>query len=163
MKLRSFILVCCMVIVPGLAMFSHHLPDVRWPTAGAAAGPNAAVPADGRSSGGSQIATSQAATATDAGERGTTVQPAVSPPPPAGAADAAVRAAHDRLLSLGAKGIECQPAPAAGGLVLGSCRVAVDVSGQLHRLFQAEAADAAAALQALADDVAAWRQRTAMR
>jgi hypothetical protein len=38
----------------------------------------------------------------------------------------------------------------------------VDPTGQLQRLFQAAAADAATALDALAEDVTAWRQRTGM-
>jgi hypothetical protein len=76
--------------------------------------------------------------------------------------DDAFRAAHGRLVALGMTEIECRPTPAAGGMVLCSGRVAVDATGQLQRLFQAAAPDAATALDALAEDVTAWRQRTGM-
>lgn len=175
MRVRSFILVCCMVVVPALAMFLHHVPPLSWPRnlwprtvastphAPGATGDAAPAPA-GQEPGGGTPSTSAIPDrgAADAGP----VSIGATRPPASRAAfpedDDAFRAAHGRLVALGMTGIECQPAPAADGMVLCSGRVAVDATGQLQRLFQAAAGDAATALEALAEDVTAWRQRSGM-
>jgi len=174
MRFRSFILVCCMVVVPALAMFLHHMPTlprpqnawgrtVGWandsPNAAGHEATTAAVPEVG---GGSGRTSAIPAGAADVGPAsiGTTRQAPSRVPGPE--SDDAFRAAHGRLVALGMTEIECRPTPAAGGMVLCSGRVAVDATGQLQRLFQAAAADAATALDALAEDVTAWRQRTGM-
>lgn len=175
MRIRSFILVGCMVVVPALAMFLHHLPALSWPknvwprtvasaeqppgTTGEAAPALAVRAADAGSAPTAAIPAVRAAgvgTASDAATR----QPMSRTPGPVN--DDAIRVAHGRLAALGMTGIECQPAPAPGGMVLCSGRVAVDATGQLQRLFQAAAADAATALDALAEDVTAWRRRSGM-
>lgn len=174
MKIRSILLVACIVVVPLIAMFSHRVPPaaraavgeflrdvVRGgkavPRATAAApvaqtvtAPGSAQPAPGSA----QIAPGSA-------------QPTPVAPPPEAAAHvvpvAAVAPAADsgdallqRLRSLGAVAIDCRPLPGPGGYVA-SCRVAVDGAGQLERLFQATGASAAAAAENLHRDVVAWR------
>jgi hypothetical protein len=169
-----------MVVVPALAMFLHHVPAVRWPKTWAAAAVSTPADSGGAAAnaaasaaplGGDDGADSAAAgaprtTAIGDGADGpgpvaiaATHQPA---PRVSGPENDAIRAAHGRLAALGVTGIECQPALAAGGSVLCSCRVAVDASGQLQRLFQATASDAATALETLAEDVTAWRQSSGM-
>lgn len=174
MKVRSFILVCCMVIVPALAMFSQHLPVARvrnmlTRTSNPTAPDASREPArSGESSPGAPAATAVAGSAVAPAAEVSRGGGAAGPPLDAGVvrqprpappvdADTVTRAARDRLVALGATGIECQPAGGAGGSVLCSCRVAVDASGQLQRLFQAAATDPATGLAALADDVTAWR------
>lgn len=151
MRVRSLLLGVCMVVVPALALFSHHVP----PEVAAAV----RALASGRSpawSGGAP----RAAAGADAA--------AVSPPPPAEApatvsapAESGRRVIEARLLELGATAIECQPLPGAAGTLLASCRVAADASGQLQRLFQAVGPEPTAALDTLRADVEAWRRRTA--
>lgn len=177
MKLRSFILVSCMVIVPALAMFSHHLPPLRWPSAWGMTAesprlPDAPVTApaasagdavDGGAAGGSSVAAGPGSATADRAAANDVAVAVTAPPRPVAPApgfdpDDATSAARGRLAALGAIGIECQPAP--GGMVLGSCRVAVDASGQLQRLFQAAAPDSATAFDSLANEVTAWRRRT---
>jgi hypothetical protein len=58
--------------------------------------------------------------------------------------------------------IECRPLPGGTGH-LASCRVPVDAEGQLQRVFQAQAADADAALRGLNAAVAAWLRAVASR
>jgi|688.fasta_scaffold21195_7 hypothetical protein len=169
MKLRSFILVCCMVIVPGLAMFSHHLPAATWRSLWLAAaatvasvdrgvadqaapGPAPEVPeaTGSRRPVADQSGIAHAVTEHSVGEQA---------PRSGGDPDAPRRTALGRLAELGATMIDCQPPAAGGGPVIGSCRVPVEPSGQLQRLFQVSAPDATTALEALADDVSAWRRR----
>jgi hypothetical protein len=157
-----------MVVVPALALFSHHVPP----------GLTAAV----------REAVSRQTAAWSGRQEAAAVprEPAVAPPadtpapPPAGAAvpsppqavagatqpvpagsTAARRTVEDRLLELGATAIECQPMPGGSGALVASCRVAVDASGQLQRVFQAGGPDPTAALERLFVDVQAWRQRAA--
>jgi hypothetical protein len=162
-----------MVVVPLLAMFSHHLPpnlaaqarQTLWDPLAARAGwqtaqkPHSSPPAP--------------------------AEPAAAPPPLAAIAvpePASPRAAEpmlpapafaptdafdrrgleDRLVQLGATSIGCQPLPGGSGTVA-SCRVAVDPAGELQRVFQATGSDAAAALGQLVAEVEAWKQRTATR
>ena len=169
MKLRSALLVLCMLVVPGVAMFSHRIPvgmrtAVReavgrgvawWQGPSEAAGPSvaAAVPASG----------------------GMTSPPAAQPPPVvAKAVIVAVgpspgqsaqprRDLERRLEELGGMSFECRPMQGLDGMHVASCRVALDASGQLMRVFQASGADADNATRALVSDVAAWKQRMALR
>lgn len=175
MKARSFILVACMVIVPALAMFSHHLPASRWPLAWGTLSPAAAAPPPGsnaalapgdRDDVVAPVAETAAADRNVMADRsGSENAPDAAPAGATGSlrfADEAARVAHGRLAALGAMEIECQPA-VAGGMAVCSCRVAVDASGQLQRLFQATAPDTATALHVLAEDVTAWRGRAGTR
>jgi len=73
------------------------------------------------------------------------------------------RSIETRLRDLGAMAFDCQPMPGAGGLYSSSCRVPVDATGQLQRVFQATGADPLAASETLAQQVAAWRQRVVDR
>jgi len=73
------------------------------------------------------------------------------------------QALEDRLTSLGALAIDCQPMPGAAGLHSCSCRVPVDATGQLQRVFQATGRDPLSATDALLEQVTAWRQRVALQ
>lgn len=159
-----------MVVVPALAMFSHHVPPevaaaVRQLVAGrlparsgwaTAATPSPTVPAPAEQPPAAPPVAAVAVAASAA------VPPAVAAPvaPPSAAGR---RAIEDRLLEMGATAIECQPLPGGGGTLLASCRVAADPSGQLQRLFQAVGPEPTAALETLRADVEAWRRRTAAR
>ncbi len=151
MKVRACVLVVCMTVVPGLAMFSHHVPaDVRqaarchlWQpvadwlrTSEPAAGVTAHVPAA------SVVETAPASPAADQFGR---------------------PAAVNRLVELGAVGIEVRPLDGVSGTHVASCRVAMDAGGQLHRVFQAPGTDPGEATRALAQQVEAWRDRLAAR
>ena len=166
-----------MVVVPALALFSHHVPPEavaavrKLVTGGLAAWsgsgqpPSASLPP-------SAVAPPppvQAATPAP-GLASATVPVAASAPrplpvPARGAVPPATgrRAIEDRLLELGASAIECQPLPGGGGTLLASCTVAADPSGQLQRLFQAAGPEPTAALERLLADVEGWRRRMASR
>lgn len=73
------------------------------------------------------------------------------------------RSIETRLRDLGAMAFDCQPLPGAAGLYSSSCRVPVDASGQLQRVFQATGTDPLTASETLAQQVAAWRQRAVDR
>jgi hypothetical protein len=64
-----------------------------------------------------------------------------------------------QLLSVGAVSFDCQPLPGSEGLYSSSCRVPVDATGQLQRVFQASGHDPGSASAALLEQVMAWRQR----
>jgi len=66
---------------------------------------------------------------------------------------------ESRLKALGAVAFECQQVPGGGGLHVSSCRVPVDATGQLQRVFQATGNDPGSATEALVDQVQAWRLR----
>lgn len=189
MKCRSLLLVTCMLIVPLLAMFSHKIPgdvraamrrglrDVLGHCLGqpAEAGvpvsaPAPAVAADGIGRSELVVATAAARSDTDAVAAATPA--AKAPAGDAGASPSLVaqladrsRQARDqqslesRLRDLGAVALDCQQLPGTGGLYSSSCRVPVDASGQLQRVFQATGPDPLAASESLAQQVAAWRQR----
>lgn len=187
MKCRSLLLVACMLIVPLLAMFSHKIPaDVRAsmrrglrdalghclgrPAEAGPPAPAAAVAADGIARTDFVVDAQEARSDADPVASGTTAaqQPSgdavASPALVAQLADRS-RQARDqqsveaRLKDLGAMAFDCQPLPGTGGLFSSSCRVPVDASGQLQRVFQATGADPLAATESLAQQVAAWRQR----
>jgi len=69
------------------------------------------------------------------------------------------QAVESRLHALGAIAFECQPVPGTIGLFASACRVPVDPTGQLQRVFQATGNDPATATEALVAQVQAWRQR----
>lgn len=71
------------------------------------------------------------------------------------------QAMEKQLASLGAVSFECQPLAGPDGLYSSSCRVPVDATGQLQRVFQASGHDAVSASAALLEQVLAWRQRVA--
>lgn len=173
MRVRSLLLGICMVVVPLLAMFSHHLPPrlfvtarkTVWEPVAAWAGWNPA-PAPPRSVG--------RAAQPEARPTPVVTAPVLQPASPR-ASDAVLPAAafgssaspdrrvfEGRLAQLGATVIDCQPLP-GGSDILASCRVDVDPAGQLQRVFQAAGADAPAALGRLVAEVEAWRHRTASR
>jgi len=173
MRVRTLLLGVCMVVVPLLAMFSHHLPPgffvtarkTVWEPVAAWAGwkPASAPPRS------AAIAVQPEARPTPA------VTAPVPQPSSARAAAAALpaaafesssspdrRAFEGRLAQLGGTAIDCQPLSGGSG-ILATCRVAVDPAGQLQRVFQATGADASAALGRLVAEVEAWRHRTASR
>lgn len=157
MRVRSLLLGVCMVVVPALALFSHHIPP----------GLTAAV----RATVSRRVAAWWARTEPDEVPRDTAALPPADPPAPPTAAGglqpnpngstAARRTVEDRLLELGATAIECQPLPGGSGTLVASCRVAVDASGQLQRVFQAAGPEPTAALERLLAEVRSWRQRAA--
>lgn len=166
MRVRSLLLGVCMVVVPLLAMFSHHLPPrlfvtarksvwepvatwAGWTPAPAKRSAPVPVPSEARPA--------PAVVAQPWEARAALVLPA------AGVERSASpdrRAVEGRLAQLGATAIECQPLQGSSDIVA-TCRVAVDPTGQLQRVFQAAGADAPAALARLVAEVEAWRHRTA--
>jgi hypothetical protein len=170
-----------MVVVPLLAMVSHHLPPQLATTACATlwkplaerlgwadAGPSRSSepPATALSMDDSALPAAVAAAPVTVAP--SAVPPAVPAPGPVTPAFATPPAGprrmwEDRLLELGAATIDCQPVPGGAGGLVASCRVAVDPAGQLQRVFQAAGADPPAALQRLAEDVEAWKRRTGGR
>jgi len=147
-----------MTVVPGLALFSHHVPSSwRQEVRGrlAALVRRAFPPSEAKR------AVEPAAPV---------AAPLVALPPLAEAPAASV--AHefadgqpwrDRLGALGATAVECRPVPDTAGVHVASCRVALDAGGQLQRVFQATATDPVRALAALHDEVSAWKRRAAPR
>jgi len=154
MTLRTTLLAVCMVVVPGVALFSHRVPaHVR-------AGTRDAV-------------TKAVAWFRDA------VMPtraAEAPPPePSGIVDAAPTGRGDVasppmppadrpeavLARLGVTSLECRPLPGQQGGHVASCAVALDAEGQLLRVFHGTGGDRDAALTALAAEVDGWRSRFA--
>lgn len=155
MKVRTVLLFACMIVVPGLAMFSHLIPaDVRaaarcvlwdqWAEPGSAP---AGVEPDGPTGSPAAVAGGGAGAAAP-GAAGS----------PAGAADG-----HAMLETLGAVAIETRPLEGADGVHVASCRVAMDAAGQLQRVFQAAGPSPAEAVSGLIDQVAGWRERLAAR
>lgn len=188
MKVRSFVLIACMLIVPALALFSHLTPpSVRQflrQMGQQAVDAATASPAPSRG-----IASASAPkTAPDPAPVPAPTPPvrafAATPPPvvlpsiavpatPAPAASlprdvprsqqewATLAELRERLIALGATAIDCKPGPGNGSLHTCSCRVAVDAEGQLHRMFHGVGPDAALAMRSLLDRVEAWRAQQA--
>jgi len=223
MKLRSLLLVICMLVVPALAMFSHWIPaEVRaatrrsvasatsgWLGTPAQAGtvtPAVAAPsaaAGQPASPGPTVetlgflptATARATTATGLPPAATGLPPAATGGPttatgplPVGPAQSGTtepaapplvsqladrtrqlreqqareqQAIETQLKSAGAVAFDCQPLPGSEGLFSSSCRVPVDATGQLQRVFQASGPDPGTASASLLAQVTAWRQRMA--
>lgn len=163
MTVRTCVLAACMIVVPGLALCSHHLPaEVR-----AAARCDVWQPLASRVQAwfASDAAPSPPAARDElvglSTENGTAI-PAI-PHPPSAPIGPEQESADQRLAALGAAAVECRPLESGGGLHVASCRVALDAAGQLHRVFQAAGPSPAAAAAALADQVEAWRDRWAAR
>ena len=174
MKLRSALLIACLIVVPLLAMVSHKIPATTraavrenlWSPivralAPAAVQPATAVPA--------------------AGEPTPSIDPFPRPweqPPPSpptaspstilGGAESSLpigeangrESLEARLRALGATQIDWTSAQGGDGLHRCSCRIPAEPTGQLHRVFQAAAADPLAALDNLVGQVSAWSMRT---
>lgn len=164
MKIRSSVLVACLVVVPLIAMFSHRVPSEA----------RAAVATFLRDcAGGRRPAPARAAAEP-------TSEPRVLPPPTEPAAAGSSRAsarvdeqepgpvvvpidAHgpaadilQRLRDLGAIAIDCRPLLGRAGHVA-SCQLPLDGEGQLVRVFQATGPDASAAADNLLRDVTSWK------
>jgi hypothetical protein len=69
------------------------------------------------------------------------------------------QAIEAQLKAAGAVSFDCQPLPGPEGLYSSSCRVPVDATGQLQRVFQATGHDPGSASAALLEQVMGWRQR----
>ena len=156
MKLRSTLLVALMVVVPGLAMFSHHVPAgaaeaarrivvepvTAWVEAWRGVGP----------------------ASKDGGEGSGVLSSAEPlPGPPIGITEVDRASVRERLQSLGAVAMECRPAPGDAAEHVATCRVPLDAEGQLQRVFQATGHDPLAAERRLLEDVAAWLERRRSR
>lgn len=175
MKVRTFLLFACMIVVPGLAMFSHRVPaGVRSATRCAlwdpiqtwAEGwskPDSATFLAESDGGGAAVE----AAADDAGgpAGGGVTRPVglggLGRLSGQGGESAEEPAA--RLAALGASGVDCRPFEAETGSHVASCRVPIDASGQLHRVFQAAGGSPQEAVSSLADQVEGWRDRLAAR
>jgi hypothetical protein len=176
MKIRTFLLFACMIVVPMLAMFSHKIPpDFRqaarrhlWEPAqralvGSETAPEAAAVAS------MPTVTISETVALPAPE------PSFSEPEPASSAPArpaasllasprepaSPREIESRLAALGGFAFECVPETGDGGIHRCSCRVAADPSGQLQRVFQSSGRDPVAAMQQLLEQVEVWKERMA--
>jgi hypothetical protein len=189
MKIRAFVLLSCMLLVPGAAMFSHHIPaSFRTTLRTQVWGP--AIDTVASSLGlSAATATTAAAAPLQTGSSGVVAAPATpvqamptvvlaphpeSQPagvrvqtgplwsPVSGTADMAGfrHDAEDQLAKLGAVAFECT-ASSDGGLHRCSCRVAADPSGQLQRVFHAAASDPRSAIQNLVGQVISWKERLA--
>ena len=205
MKLRSLLLVSCMLVVPALAMFSHLIPAEMRAAArhsfATATSDWLGTPAEARTipppPAALPPAVAQSALPVHGGETlgflpaATGGAAAATPPPrPAGAASSTAaepatpplvtqladrtrqlrdqqareqQAIEAQLKSAGAVSFDCQPLPGAEGLFSSSCRVPMDATGQLQRVFQASGHDPGTASAALLAQVTAWRQRMAMQ
>ena len=180
MKLRSLLLVSCMLVVPALAMFSHWIPtDFRAATRrGFAAATSGVVgtPAEAGTvppppttppTAGAPAASPSVLPI--AGQPAAAVAEPVTPPMVAQLADRTrqvrdqqardQQAIEAQLKAAGAVSFDCQPLPGPEGLYSSSCRVPVDATGQLQRVFQATGHDPGSASVALLEQVMGWRQR----
>lgn len=153
MKVRACVLVVCMTVVPGLAMFSHHVP----------AGVRQAARCHLWQPVADWLGTSEPAAGAKSPASAAPVVETAPALPPSAAEQPGRPAAEDRLVALGAVGIEVRPLDGVSGTHVASCRVAMDAAGQLHRVFQAPGTDPGAATRALAQQVEAWRDRLAAR
>ncbi len=72
-----------------------------------------------------------------------------------------LQAIESQLAQVGAIGFDCQPLAGGEGLHGCSCRMPVDASGQLQRVFQAAGHDPLTAATALRDQVTTWKDRSA--
>jgi len=182
MKLRSLLLVSCMLVVPALAMFSHWIPPefraaTRRGFAAATSGwlgtPAEAgtVPPPPTTPPGAAVAPAASASLLPVGSPPATAAEPAAPPLVAQLADR-TRQVRDQqardqqeiesqLKSVGAVSFDCQPLPGPERLYSSSCRVPVDATGQLQRVFQASGHDPGSASAALLEQVMAWRQRAA--
>lgn len=171
MKVRTFLLFACMIVVPGLAMFSHRVPaEVRSATRCALWDPiqTWAEHWSKANSGETLGVENAAALNTDdpAGpplERLSGVVGRGADDSQSGAVGQSAEGAASRLAALGVSAVDCRPFDPQTGRHVASCRVPIDASAQLHRVFQAAGGSPQEAVSSLADQVEAWRDRLAAR
>jgi len=147
-----------MLVVPGLALCSHHLPAELRRAARDAVWRPLTTRVEGLFSQSTGPVSPPGAT----GGAGVGGRPSPAVPPADKPVAAAGSVGVERLAALGAVAIACQPVD-ADGMHVASCRVAMDAAGQLHRVFQAAGPSPAAATAALLMQVEAWRERLATR
>jgi len=165
MKIRSLLLLTCMIVVPLTAMFSHRLPGgLRHALRRSVWEPATAWLT------GTAAARSVARKCPDEPLRpvpdGGALLPgvvAVDPDTIGPETSREIDALRARLAQVGAVGVECRPLPGSPGDHVAMCRLPVDAAGHLHRVFQTTGPDAQTAQQRLVVDVEAWLQRTASR
>ncbi|MCY3014540.1 MAG: hypothetical protein NT171_07545 [Planctomycetota bacterium] len=174
MKLRSALLIACLIVVPLLAMVSHKIPaatraavrDKLWSPIVRALSPAVVQPATAVPAAGEP--TPSIDPFSGPWEQ-TTPSPSTAPPPTilVGAESSLSigeangrESLEARLRALGATQIDCTPAQGGDGLHRCSCRIPAEPTGQLHRVFQAAAADPLVALDNLVGQVTAWSMRT---
>lgn len=153
MKCRSILLIALMVVVPALAMFSHHLPSGLPATASRLLlAPVIGWVASWREAAGSgltaRVARVESLVAGD---------PVPTAPQSITETDRA--AVRDGLRDAGAVGVECRLLPGAGAGHVATGRIALDADGQLQRVFQATGHDAIAAERRLLEEITAWQER----
>ncbi len=167
MKVRTCLIFACMIVVPGLALFSHQLPAgfrdaartriwepiEAWATSVASS---------------DDLGTEAATLDVTLPGPGNCAPPAEpvsmaceSPTAPASFQNAPRSSSAVALASLGASTIDCRPFEAVAGTHVASCRVAIDAAGQLQRVFQAAGRNPDEAMDALLDTVRAWKERQA--
>ena len=187
MKLRSALLIACLIVVPLLAMFSHKVPTATrsairerlWdpmirPLATAiglgAAPPTSLAPRQAAASPPPADPLQPFQPAQALGQRESDIAIAGKAPPPSillGSDDSlpiGVAAGREsleaRLRALGASRIDWTPSQGGDGLHRCSCRIPAEPTGQLHRVFQAAATDPVAALDNLVGQGTAWSMRS---
>ncbi len=163
MKVRTSVIVACMTVVPGLALFSHRLPaefraSVRshlwepietWATSltnGGAVAPRKARVAEPPIAEHASLASAESVAPS-------AVSPVAIP------ATTAPPISRSSLAALGAVAIDCRPLDGLAETHVASCRIAVDASGQLHRVFQSAGRTPDEAIASLEQAVRAWQSR----
>jgi hypothetical protein len=153
MKCRSSLLIALMVVVPALAMFSHHVPAGLPATASRLL----LAPVIG------WVASWREAAGSGPTARGGQVQSLVEDDPvptaPQSITEADLAAVRERLRDAGAVGVDCRQLPGAGAGHVATGRVALDADGQLQRVFQATGHDSLAAERRLLEEITAWQER----
>lgn len=155
MKIRSFLLVSSLVVVPLFAMFSHRVPPGVRAAVGRFVGGLAGGERPGPGPAPIDATVPPAPVPQAAGVPMDTAPAATAPPVVPVAAHVPDSDGMSRLRALGAIAIDCRPLDGNGGHVA-SCRVPVDSSGQLQRVFQATGPNAVSATERLFHDVTAW-------
>lgn len=153
MKCRSSLLIALMVVVPALAMFSHHVPAglpatarrllvapvIGWVASwreAAGSGPTARV-----------------------GQVQSLVEDDPVPTAPQSITDADRAAVRERLRDAGAVGVDCRQLPGAEADFVATGRISLDAEGQLQRVFQATGHDSLAAERRLLEEITVWQER----
>lgn len=159
-----------MIVVPALALFSHRLPaEVRanvrsclwepveaWATSLARTkGPVIPETVIQNTLHSADAASDRFAETTAPSPASPPPEAAVTPPPQAPLATDS----RSGLAALGCVAIDCRPLEDTIGMHVASCRVAVDASGQLHRVFQAAGQTPNEAMAALEQTVRGWQSR----
>jgi hypothetical protein len=153
MKCRSLLLIALMVVVPALAMFSHHLPAGLSTTASRLllAPVITWVASWGEAAGSGPTPRITRAESLADGDSVPTAPQAIT--------DADHAAVRDGLRTAGVVGVECRHLPGAEAGHVATGRVALDADGQLQRVFQASGHDSLAAERRLLEEVTAWQAR----